>query len=117
MIIYYKNRKISVRARKLSPFGKFTGLMFKINLNRADNLLFEFDRKSKGIGTAIHSFFVFFSFLAIWLDKNNRVVGWKIVKPFTLSVRPGEPFLKLIEIPLNKKNKKIIAFFVGERKI
>jgi len=112
MIINFKNKNIETPVKKVSELGKTIGLMFK--KKTTENLLFEFSEKTS---LRIHSYFVFFDFLAIWLDKKNRVLEWKIIKSFTLSVKPKKSFFKLIEIPFNKKNGKIIKFFVGERKI
>jgi len=110
MKILYKKKKIEVSARKVSKFGKFSGLMFKTK--NSENLLFEFKKETK---MQIHSFFVFFNFLAIWLDKKNRVVDFKKVNPFTPKISPNKSFSRLIEIPFNNKNKKIIRFFVGKK--
>lgn len=106
MRIFHNKKKIDIPVRKVSSFGKFSGFMFKTK--DTENLLFEFSKKT---GMRIHSFFVFFPFLAVWLDEKDRVIDSKIVKPFTLSVKPKKQFKKLIEISLNSKNKKIIDFF------
>jgi len=79
-----------------------------------DNLLFVFDKDTR---TPIHSYFVFFSFLAVWLDKNNNALECQIVKPFASVVKPEKKFRKLVELPLNSKNIEIIKFFVGKGKI
>lgn len=102
------NKKIKIDVRR---GNKLIGLMFKGREN--DILLFEFDKE--GI-YPIHSFFVFFSFLALWLDKNNNLIDKRIVKPFELYIRPKKPFRKLIEIPFNDKNKKIVDFLVGKER-
>ncbi len=106
-----KRKHIKVNVEKVGGFGKFSGLMFKTR--EFDNLLFEFNSERRW---SIHSFFVFFSFLAIWIDENNRVLEVRVVKPFTLSIKPKKSFKRLIEAPLNRKNTKIIEFFVGKRK-
>ncbi len=85
-------------------FEKFTGLMFSSKEN-SRALLFKFEKPTR---LAIHSLFVFFDFLAIWLDKKNKIVDMKIVKPFRLSVKPKKSFSKLVEIPINKKYEKIV---------
>ena len=108
MEIIYKNKKIKISVKKVSSFRKITGLMFRSN--KTKNLLFEFGKKTK---IHIHSYCVFFDFLAIWLDEKNKVIEWKYVKPFTFHINPKKPFSKLIEIPLNNKNKEIMKFFVG----
>jgi len=114
MNIYYGKRKITLEVRKLSFFGRFRGLMFRINSEITENLLFEFGRKNR---IAIHSFFVFFCFLAVWIDEKNNVVDFKIVKPFKPYISSKKNFFKLVEIPINEKNKRIIEFFVGKGKI
>jgi len=113
MKIHYKNKSLNINnLKKLSFFGKFIGLMFKNS--KTKNLLFEFNSNTN---ISIHSFFVFFNFLALWLDENDRVIDFKIVKPFLPSIKPNKKFKKLIELPLNSDNKRIIDFFVGKRNI
>ncbi|MCW8966649.1 MAG: DUF192 domain-containing protein [Candidatus Pacearchaeota archaeon] len=108
--INYKNKKIELKIKKVSFFGKGIGLMFRTKNTK--NLLFELSKDTK---RAIHSYFVFFDFLAIWLDKNNKVIEYKIIEPFELSISPKKEFRKLIEIPINDKNREIIKFFVDNR--
>lgn len=112
MIIKYKNKKIDVRVKKVSSLGKFTGLMFKSK--NTENLLFDFKNDVK---MAIHSYFVFFSFLAVWVNDKHEVLEWKIVNPFISIIRPKKSFRKLVEIPFNSVNIGIIEFFVGKRKV
>lgn len=95
------NKKFAIKAKKCSFFGMLSGLMFKTR--QTNPLLFKL--KSP---TAIHSFFVFFPFVAVWLDKNNKVVEIKKVSPFRLHILPKKNFSKLLEIPINKKNSKIL---------
>jgi len=61
--------------------------------------LFDFKKPS---GIPIHSFFVFFFFLAVWLNESNKVVDVKLVKSFRFFVLPKGNFCKLIEIPVNE---------------
>jgi uncharacterized membrane protein (UPF0127 family) len=86
-------------------FLKFRGLMFR-GKNTAPNLLFKFNNPS-----ALHSFFVFFDFLVIWLDDKNNVLDYRIIKPFHFYEFSKTNFSKIIEIPLNNKNKKLVADF------
>lgn len=79
--------------------------------SRTNNLLFSFSRASR---VAITSWFVFFPFLAVWLDEKNRVIETRKVKPFIMAVKPKKPAKTLVELPLNAKNKDLIAFFVGK---
>lgn len=110
MKIRFKNKNVSIDVKKVSLLGKFTGLMFRSKNTR--NLLFEFGSQEPA---AIHSFFVFFPFLAIWLDKDNNVAEWDVVKPFIPLVKPKNQPARLVEVPINKKNKKIIALFVDKK--
>ena len=102
-------KKIEINAEKVNPFSSF-GLMFKTKWT--NNLLFDFKKMGKW---AISSFFVFFPFLAIWLDEKNNVIEWKIVKPFTFSITPRQKFAKLVEIPINDGNKMLISNFPSVR--
>jgi uncharacterized membrane protein (UPF0127 family) len=102
--IKYKKRKINFIAEDCNFFRKFSGLMFS-RREKAGILLFSFNQKQK---ISIHSFFVFYSFVAVWLDKKNKIVDLKIVKPFAFCVSPKKSCFKLVEIPINEKNKKIV---------
>ena len=104
----FGNKKFNIEVKKLSYFSYWLGLMFKFK--NSENLLFDLPGK-----WGIHSFFVFFPFLALWLDDKNKVIKHKIVNPFTFYVNPGKKFAKLVEIPLNDKNKSIISIFPSER--
>ncbi len=105
-----KIKRISVK--KVSPLGKLTGLMFRSCETR--NLLFEFDKPTR---TALHSWFVFFPFLALWIDEKNQVLEVRKIQPFTTTITPSKPFRKIIEIPFSRRNKDIISFFVDNKKI
>jgi len=104
MQIKIKNHFIDVE--KVPKHKHWLGLMFS-RRQKAKNLLFEFQKPTK---LKIHSFFVFFPFIAIWLDKNNKIIQIKKINPFKLSIEPKKPFLKLIEIPINQKNQEIVGF-------
>ena len=72
---------------------------------KSSALLFEF--KNPTI-TPIHSFFVFYSFLAIWLDTDDKIIEMKIVRPWIFSVKPKKKFIKLIEVPVSLRYSKIL---------
>lgn len=112
MRIFLNRKSIEIDARKVSFLRRGIGLMFRSK--ETEPLLFEFNNDGK---RAITSFFVFFPFLAVWLDEKDRVVELKKILPFEFSIRPKRAFRKLVEIPFNHKNEKIISFFVGKRKI
>jgi uncharacterized membrane protein (UPF0127 family) len=107
LTIGHKGNKIKVSVKECNLFWKSVGLMFS-RRETAKKLLFSFNNKQE---IAIHSFFVFYNFLAVWLDKNNNVVDLKIVRPFRFCVFPSRPAFKLVEIPINQNNKNIISFF------
>ncbi len=113
MIIKYKKRKIEIKKYKtVSWLGKFSGLMFRTN----ETPILEFSFKND-VEMAIHSYFVFFTFIAVWVDSDDKAFQVDIVKPFTSLVKPQKHFRKLIEIPFNSENRRIIEFFVGKRKV
>lgn len=111
MEIYFKNRKLKIAAKKTGFFGKISGLMFKSK--ETENLLFEFSSDTR---KAIHSFFVFYPFFALWLDERNRVLDYKAVSPFRFHIAPERKYRKLLEIPFNEKNEKILGYFVKNSK-
>jgi len=82
------------KAKKAEGIQKIFGLMFRTRKTRP--LLFEFNKDTR---MAIHSFFVFFPFKAVWLDEKGKIIEQKIVKPFNFSARPKKPFRNLLEIP------------------
>jgi len=109
--LVYKKNKFFIDAKVCNDFEKFSGLMF-LRGEKAKALLFEF-KKSKKI--KIHSLFVFFPFIALWLDDKNKIVDLQIVKPFRFSVSSIRPFSKLIEIPFNSKYKNIWNLLISRR--
>ena len=90
--------------------NKALGLMFS-SKEKAQNLLFEF--ASPGFWS-IHSFFVFYPFLAIWI-LDNKVVDYKVIKPFSPLVKSQSAFTKLLEIPLNERNKDLVASLLSDK--
>lgn len=109
-VFSWKKKKFLISARRLSECGKGIGLMFKFR--NSENLLFEFKKPTQ---MAIHSFFVFFPFAAIWLNEKNEFIEGKIVFPFTIYIAPKKPFYKLIEIPLNKSEESLPLSSIMER--
>ncbi len=109
----YKKKSFSLDLKTCNWFEKILGLMFTRKKN-AKALLFEFERPTK---MKIHSFFVFFPFIAIWLDSDDKIISLKLVKQFKPGVSPKKPFTRLIEIPLNKKYISITQILVEDRKI
>ena len=85
-------------------FGKIRGLMFR-KKEKATALLFEFGKPTY---LAIHSFFVFFPFYALWLDDKNKIIKIEKIKPFRFKIKPVNPFVKLIEVPINSRYSEIV---------
>jgi len=104
----FGNKPISFEAKRLPYQSYWLGLMFRTR--NTENLLFDLPGR-----WGIHSFFVFFSFLAVWLDEKNKVLDWRIVRPFTFLARPRKKFAKLAEIPVNKRNRLLLSNFTTTR--
>jgi len=107
------SRKIEIpdsKIKKASFFGKFRGLMFRRRQKSPIILLFD---ENKSIREPIHSLFVFFPFLALWLDENNNILEKKIVHPWKISVFPSGKFKKLLEIPINSNSEETIKKILG----
>lgn len=106
----FKGEKIEIPDIENCPgIKKYIGLIF----NRKGNaLLFDFKEETE---KAIHSFFCP-DFLAVWLNKENKIVEYKLVTPNRLLIKPKSKFTKLIEIPVNKKYHNIIKLFLEDRK-
>lgn len=94
-------------------FERFFGLMVHRREN-AKILLFDF---KKPVKWNFHSLFVFFPFIAIWLDEEDKIIEIKRVKPFKINLSPKQSFVKVIEIPMNDKYRKLVKLLVGDRKI
>src|SRR3989304_5118999 len=112
ILLRHKNKKIFVNVRKCSYFGEAFGLMFQKKEN-VDVLLFDFSGRKR---LALHSLFVFFSFLAVWLGDKNRIMEMRVVGPFSFNISSKKTFSKVVEIPFNKKYKKIIEKLVGKER-
>ena len=102
----FSGKSLDLEVKKTNLFSRFFGLMFRIS--GTESLLFDFGRDCR---IKIHSLFVFFPFLIIWLNEENKVVGHEIVKPFRFSVSSTKKFRKFVEVPINRKNQRILDFF------
>lgn len=105
----YKNKGFEIGVKNCNLFEKFFGLMF-VRRRKAQALLFEFRKPTT---MRIHSYFVFFPFIAVWLDDKNKVIEVKKIKPFTFSVSERKSYSKLIEIPINKEYISFTKLLVG----
>lgn len=102
----FKGKRININARVCDGLKKYFGLMFT-SREKAVSLLFNFNREGKW---GIHSFFVWFNFVVVWLDKKNNIIEARVVKPFTFLIRPKKSFTKLVEIPINKRYEELLKF-------
>ncbi len=109
VLVRYKGKGIEIPSRKVSLLS--TGLMFRTK--NTGNIVFE---NLNGRDFALTSWFVFFPFLVLWLDKRKKVVDFKVVNPFEMSIRSVKGTDCIVEIPVNRRNKKIVGFFVGKEK-
>ena len=106
--ISLSGKTINIRDfREAKGLMVFKGLMFS-SREKSRALLFK-------INGSIHSFFVLYEFLILWMDENNKVVEWKIVKPFSLYEKSHKKFSKILEIPINRRYFKVVKSIVGER--
>ncbi|MAG10874.1 hypothetical protein CMI44_00995 [Candidatus Pacearchaeota archaeon] len=108
----YKNKNLNLDVKRGNFFQKFWGLMFCRREN-AKVLLFDF---GKPVKISIHSWFVFFPFVAIWLGEKNKILEIKKIKPFELMICPGGSFHKLVEIPCSRKYYNTVKFLVEDTK-
>ncbi len=100
----YKNKKTDIQIKECNSLERLRGLMFR-SKEKSSALIFNF---KKNVKIPIHSFFVFFDFIVIWLDEKDKIIDVKKIKPFRLCILPKKPFKKIVEIPLNAKYKKEI---------
>ena len=106
----FEGKKFEIDLKVCNWFEKFLGLMFS-KREKVQALLFDFKGLTK---MRIHSLFVFFPFVAIWLDDKNKIIDLRIIKSFNFSVSPGKSFCRLIEIPINKRYEKLVELLVGD---
>lgn len=92
------------------PFKRAIGLMFRRRLDKA--LLFVLPEETK-MGAAIHSYFVFFPFDIVWLDRDKKIVDMRTVRPFRLFEAPGKRAKYFIELPAGSIKKAGIK--IGQR--
>lgn len=114
IVVSHKGKKISINVKRTGFFRKGLGLTFRTR--NTDNLLFDFDRYVTWEGN-LTSIFVFFPFLTLWLDDKNKVIDYKIVKPFVFSISQKKKFYRIVEIPINDSNFQIISKFVNTKEL
>jgi uncharacterized membrane protein (UPF0127 family) len=105
----YKNKEIKLNVKVCNLFEKFKGLMF-VKKEKAKILLFNFKKNTK---ISLHSYFVFFPFIVLWLDDKNKIVDFRLINSFKFFISSKKSFSKIIEIPCNNKYGKIIKLFLS----
>jgi uncharacterized membrane protein (UPF0127 family) len=114
MIILYKNKKINMpHVKKLSGIKNFTGGLMFCRREKARAILFEFKNPSTFNFT---SFFVFFPFVIIWMDKNENILDINVVKPFKWYIPSKKTYFKVLEVPINHFYRRQISSLVGNQK-
>ncbi|MDD5224691.1 MAG: DUF192 domain-containing protein [bacterium] len=91
MLIEINQKKIEVECCR-GFWNVFRGLMF----SRRKNILLVLPREGRN-RAAIHSFFVFFPFQAVFINSRNEVVDSKRMKPFRV-FRPRKPASHVLEV-------------------
>jgi len=110
VIIKYGEKEIKIEVGLCRGLHQLRGMMFRKRLT-ARAILFNFRRKSR---PAIHSYFVSFPFIAVWLNAKNKVIDHGIVEPKRLWIVPDKPCYSLLEIPINKyyRERGLIEWFL-----
>ncbi len=108
----YKHRALKLNVHEVSSLGKYSGLMF--HSSSTQPLLFDF---GKNVNMVLHSWFVFFPFLVLWLDEDMKILDFRVVHPFTFLIKSRKAFQYVLEVPLHEKYYDFFRFFVGNRKI
>jgi len=103
----YRGKKVSLNCRKCGFFS--FGLMFRSR--KTAPCVFEFEKPTN---FKISSLFVFFPFVAVWLDSDGKVIEIKKIEPFTFFAFPKKSYRTLVEIPINESDLKIIDSLVGD---
>ena len=111
-LIHFKKKNILIKVKRTNFISKCFGLTFKTR--NTSNLLFEFNKPVTWRGN-LTSWFVFFPFLTLWLDDKNNVIDTRVVEPFIFSISQKKEFYKIIELPFNLSNRKLIESFKGKK--
>ncbi len=94
-----------------SFLAKLCGLMFRKKIKKP--ILFVFENESR-YRAAIHSFFVFFPFDAVFLDARKKIVDIRSrIPPFTLLIVPRAPSKFLLEMKAGEARTKKLK--IGDR--
>lgn len=94
------DKKHSVKVEICNTFlKKFKGLMFSL---KPKCLLFILKKESI-LNASIHMMFVFFPIDIFWLDKEMKIIDFKLnVKPFTFGHYPKAAAKYILEMPVSE---------------
>lgn len=98
LMLYINGTKFNIKIKLAKTFlQKALGLMFKKHFDYC--LIFYLEPQAQ-LRNSIHMLFVFTPILAVFLDKNKKVVDKKVLKPFYLHYTPRKPSTYLLEMPI-----------------
>jgi uncharacterized membrane protein (UPF0127 family) len=109
ILLTYRGQKVQVELKVVPKLLHGLGLMFSFK-KFAKPRLFEFRKETN---VAIHSWFVFYDFVAIWFDSNGKIIEARRIKPFNFNIYPRQKFKKLVEIPVNSDYDEVCRLIVG----
>ena len=87
--------------RKVKGLEKYLGLMFRSENTMPIEIVFD-----KEVQAPIHSWFVFFDFMAYWYDAKGELIQSRFIQPFESEIKCSKPFIRIIEIPRKQWPKK-----------
>lgn len=102
--IYYKKKGVKLDLEECGFFGKVRGLMFR-RLGNAPILSFSWKEDTN---VSLHSLFVFFPFIVIFLDDKNNILEMREIFPWNLAIESKKKFSRIIEIPVSQKHRRLI---------
>jgi len=109
IVLTYKGQKVQIELKVVPKVLHWLGLMFSFKNTKPR--LFNFKRETD---ISIHSWFVFYNFVAIWLDEGGKIIETRRIKPFQSGISPRQKFKKLIEIPINSDYDEVCNLIVGD---
>lgn len=87
---------------KQEGYARYRGLMFRFS-----SLPLLFSIPSSGF--SIHSWFVFFSFYAVWLDAHKQVIAFEHIFPFTFRRDAPVSAHYLLEVPVSHALSRLFS--------
>tara|TARA_Y100000310_G_scaffold345693_1_gene468358 strand:+ start:10682 stop:11026 length:345 start_codon:yes stop_codon:yes gene_type:complete len=100
-------RELEIDVKKVRGLGIFRGLMFR-RREKAPALLFN-------LRSSLHSLFVFFPFVVLWLDSDDKIVDSCVVRSWKFRIDSDKRYSKIVEIPISRRYRSILDFVVGKR--